>query len=104
MARTVSGAGKVGDFVVFEPFGFRQSEEGLEHGEREFFVARLDFSPLPSAVERGRRLVGEGVGREVADGEGQSRFDLLLPIVELLPGQAIDEIEAEVVDAGSCEL
>lgn len=79
------------------PFSF--AEQVVVHLAREFFVCFVDASALEHQVEGCAFFVGECIGAEVCDGQAKCLLEVVLPMLEGLVGQAVYEVDADVVDA-----
>ena len=100
VARAVSGQGEVGDLVGLEAV---LGQDGVgEAEELPLGLLRQLAQPATTAHdgERRARLDGEQVAGEVLRGEGGGGFELAAPAIRPLPGQAVDQVDRDGLDAG----
>ena len=96
VAALVAGPGPVGDLVVGQP------RRGQRVVHDRVLVSLVVVVRMAGRVggERGPRLHGEGVGADVGRLQGQRGGDGVRPRRHTLPGAAVDEVDAERVEAG----
>ena len=93
------GEGEVRYLVVLVARRLELGDEELKEAQACLLRHGLYLTALDKACERGAFLIDEVVGREVGDAEREEGADVREPSLLGLTRQAVDEIQAEIVDA-----
>ena len=93
---TESGTGEVRELVLLESGSWQFVHRHGVHRPFEFFVALIQQSLVEPTLKRGPFFERQPVRGDVRGGEGQRCGERLPPQFDRLPGDAEDQIEADV--------
>ena len=94
---------KVADFIMLISGIGETVDEVIVHAAGKLVVGFRHLALGEKAVEWGALLVGEAICREMLHVERQGCGDVGIPLVEGLVGETVDEVNADVVDAGCAQ-
>ena len=90
--------GVVGDLVAVEPGASNAIEGVVVHIDFEFVGGFFEVAAEEARGHGGVGFVGEGVGAEVVEVEGEGTLEIVGPFGEGLSRDGVDEIEGETRD------
>ena len=99
VARVEAGLAEVGNLVVLVSGGREGVHQGGEETHAAVLVHFVHPMGLQHPIEWGAFLVGQVVGRDVLHVEGDGLSEVALPAFVRFAGQAVDEVDADVVEA-----
>ena len=103
--RMAGGAGEIANFVLRHPAGSSALNQVHIHLADHLLIGRRGNGRcLHLAGDEGVGFVSELVGGEVVDGQTESGFERLRPMVKRLARQGVDKVNADMGNALAVEL
>ena len=100
VAGVVAGQAEVGNLVM-QVSGLPEGVDQLgEEAQAEVFIHFMNLMGLPQAMQGSSFFIGQVIGREVFGMEAKGCLQVVLPVFVRLARQAVDEVDAEVAEAG----
>ena len=100
VAGVVAGQAEVGNLVM-QVSGLPEGvDQPGEEAQAEVFIHFMNLMGLPQAMQGSSFFIGQVIGREVFGMEAKGCLQVVLPVFFRLARQAVDEVDAEVAEAG----